>query len=544
MKMSRSFGNPFLLVVLLIGGGQHTMASNQLSFPSECADLDCELNFGAVRVETPTATFTTRGFNGGVPGPTIRVAAGDALKVRLVNSLEDVDNEERHHNVFHKPNTTNLHTHGLHVSSAAPGDDIFVHVGPRESYDYEYEIPPDHMGGTHFYHPHAHGSTALQAGGGAAGLLIVDDAPGEVPPEVVAMPEVPLMLTLLDVSTLQAMQGAFNTDLWQVDGAPSGGLLLANGQANPTLDVFPGVWYRFRIAYAAIVSPATFSFLGDGSDDAASGCEMQLLAKDGIYLATAPRLVTELPLFSGARADVAVRCERPGNVSLAVTGGAFVPLAEAAALTLNVAGAHGRQPDLPEFVVKRPCYVADARRGTPDVTSSLSMFGLGINEKTFSNSTTYVDTFDAGSLVEIRASGINFHVLHVHVNPFQIFDVDDDTSDANPYFQDGDFHDSILLPAGAATLRMYTDYFVGKAVVHCHLLNHEDFGMMGVYRIAGQEGTVYEPATDLDPTCYRQANAADGRGFFYSTPRGAESEQPSPAPTLIPTPVPTSIKVY
>ena len=46
--------------------------------------------------------------------------------------------------------------------------------------------------GTHWYHPHRHGSTALQVGGGLVGLLIVDDAPGEVPHYIAAMDEVVL----------------------------------------------------------------------------------------------------------------------------------------------------------------------------------------------------------------------------------------------------------------------------------------------------------------------------------------------------------------
>ena len=53
----------------------------------------------------------------------------------------------------------------------------------------------DHMPGTHWLHPHRHGSTALQVGGGAASALIVEDPPGTLPSEVEGAPEVILMVT-------------------------------------------------------------------------------------------------------------------------------------------------------------------------------------------------------------------------------------------------------------------------------------------------------------------------------------------------------------
>ena len=138
-------------------------------FPDACDDLDCTLTLAGTEVELPAASFWTRAFDGGLPGPTLRARAGDTLRVKYVNDLKDKDNDDRSMNEMRQVNTSNLHVHGLHVSSKAPGDDIFTVVDPESSYDFEYEIPDFHMGGTHWYHPHHHGSTALQAGGGAFG---------------------------------------------------------------------------------------------------------------------------------------------------------------------------------------------------------------------------------------------------------------------------------------------------------------------------------------------------------------------------------------
>ena len=104
------------------------------------------------------------------------------------------------------------------------------------------------------------------------------------------MVDVPLFLSVLDVPVLRGIQEDFNEALWQAEGADADALLVVtNGQTAPTLTVEPGRWYRFRLCYGAVESIATFAL----ADDL---CEMQLLAKDGIYLDEAPRAVDEVPM--------------------------------------------------------------------------------------------------------------------------------------------------------------------------------------------------------------------------------------------------------
>ena len=80
------------------------------------------------------------------------------LRVTLVNHLDQ---------------TTNLHTHGLHVSPEGNGDNVFRMVEPGAARDYEYAIPADHPTGTFWYHPHHHGTVADQMFGGLFGALVV-----------------------------------------------------------------------------------------------------------------------------------------------------------------------------------------------------------------------------------------------------------------------------------------------------------------------------------------------------------------------------------
>jgi len=98
------------------------------------------------------------------------------LHLHFISELEQSGKAYKH-NSYSVPNESNLHFHGLHVSGEVPSDDTTLVVPPGESYQYMTTLPEDHMPGIHFMHPHRHGSTALQSGGGAAGIIIVEDDP-------------------------------------------------------------------------------------------------------------------------------------------------------------------------------------------------------------------------------------------------------------------------------------------------------------------------------------------------------------------------------
>ena len=117
--------------------------------------------------------IVTRTFNDTLPGPTLVVSPGDTMNVRFINNLNDQGIPFRH-NELSAPDESNLHWHGLHADGEAPSDDATLVIGPTGgSYDYVTTLPTNHLPGLHWYHPHRHGATALQVGGGAAGAIIV-----------------------------------------------------------------------------------------------------------------------------------------------------------------------------------------------------------------------------------------------------------------------------------------------------------------------------------------------------------------------------------
>lgn len=131
-----------------------------------------------------------RSYGGCKSGPAIFVKPGDTLRVDLINRLEKDDPS-----CLPNPpsglglpdlvgcfNTTNLHTHGLHVSPAGNGDNVLLNIAPQTKFPYEINVPLDHPAGTFWYHAHRHGSTAVQVASGASGVLIVKGERPYTPP--------------------------------------------------------------------------------------------------------------------------------------------------------------------------------------------------------------------------------------------------------------------------------------------------------------------------------------------------------------------------
>ncbi|NNJ18999.1 multicopper oxidase domain-containing protein [Pseudomonas putida CSV86] len=109
--------------------------------------------------------------------PTIDVTPGDTVRINLDNRLPPDETctatDPAKMNNPHCFNGTNLHSHGLWVSPAGNSDNVLLKINPEQKFQYEYNIPSDHPAGTFWYHPHLHGSTALQVGSGMAGALVI-----------------------------------------------------------------------------------------------------------------------------------------------------------------------------------------------------------------------------------------------------------------------------------------------------------------------------------------------------------------------------------
>ncbi|GAA1750907.1 multicopper oxidase family protein [Kocuria aegyptia] len=438
--------------------------------------LELTLKAAPARLRIGNRTANVQAFNGSLPGPTLRVRPGDTLRVRMVNQLEA---------------PTNLHVHGLHVSPQANGDNPFVSITAGGSFDYEYRIPEDHPAGTYWYHPHHHGHVADQIAAGLYGTILVED-PDPVP---VTRERV---LVVSDLSLDPDGNLSDVTPMGQIMGR-EGQIVLVNGQLRPRLVASAGERERWRIVNAC---PSRFLRLQ------LEGQTVRLLGRD-VGRLPEPMDVTEIELAPGNRADLIVET-REGITQLVaapvdrgsmagmmgpMTGplmGEDRPGAEEPVelLTLDVSGdpAAGPLAPIPEWDRLRDL------RGDPIAARRTLAFAMGMggvmvggggDSAAMMSFTVNGRTFDPDRLDETVAAGAveewtlsnsspMDHPIHLHVWPMQVVE-DGDRDLTEPLWLD-----VVNVPARSQVKVLVAfDDFRGRTVFHCHILDHEDLGMMG-----------------------------------------------------------------
>ncbi|MFJ4345374.1 multicopper oxidase family protein [Pseudomonas sp. NPDC089401] len=117
-----------------------------------------------------------RTYNGELLPPTLRVHPGDTVRMNVDNQLVCDQAKFPQHCKGDNPvlDVTNLHSHGLWVSPAGNSDNVLLSIKPGVKFQYEYNLPLDHPSGLFWYHPHTHGSTAIQVSGGMGGALVIE----------------------------------------------------------------------------------------------------------------------------------------------------------------------------------------------------------------------------------------------------------------------------------------------------------------------------------------------------------------------------------
>ncbi len=408
-------------------------------------------------------------YNGAVPGPTLRVRPGDTLRVTLRNELDQ---------------TTNLHTHGLHVSPEGNGDNVFVMVRPGDSFTYEYRIPDDHPSGTFWYHPHHHGNVAPQVFGGLAGAIIVEDALDDIAELrsadqhilVLSDPRIGTKKSVLDATTADKQEGR------------EGDVILVNGQLQPRIEANLGSVQYWRVINA---SSSRYYRLSIGQPS------MYLIGTDQGRL-EAPQQVSDVTLTPGQRAELLVPLSAPGRVVLSTTevergknmsmdGGGMSMMGSSNSgasigpttplLSVDVGTVpSGGGPLLPARLA--------GERAAPKRADRRRKIGFG--SMAMGNGEFVVDgeSYSAGRITAdpvlgstedwvITNNSMMDHPFHLHVWPFRVI------GRSGGQDLDPGWRDTVNIPMGeSVTLRIPFEDFAGRSVLHCHILDHEDLGMM------------------------------------------------------------------
>ena len=412
-------------------------------------------------------------YNSQVPGPLVEARPGDTIRIGFTNSLSE---------------ETNLHFHGLHVPPTGAADNSFVMVAPGEQFEYELPLPADHPGGTFWIHPHMHGSVARQVWRGLAAPVIVRAALDDIP-EIKAASEV--LLVLQDV-TIGSDGAPTEPGLMEQMAGREGSIITASGAVNPTIPIQRDGWVRLRLINA---SCSRFYRLQIEQH------QMYQIASDGGAL-TAPVGLDELLLVPGQRAELMVQGSRPPGdyrllnlaynrgttgMGMGMMGGGMGTSSGAASTiaTLSYSGQSDHPTSLPQKLLLVTPLTSPSRLRSFTLGQSMGRgmmsggMGFGINSRTFDPSRvdTSVRLGDVEDWEFLNPMAMD-HPMHIHTNPFQVVLSD---GSAEPVWRD-----VVLVRAGQRVrVRMAFQDFIGKLMYHCHILDHEDLGMMGVLEING-----------------------------------------------------------
>ena len=398
-------------------------------------------------------------FNGQVPGPTLEFMEGDRVIVHFKNDL---------------PEISTIHWHGLHIPAASDGSPMYP-VEPGGSYDYVFTIP-EGTAGTYWYHPHPDMITTGQVAKGLYGALIVRAADDPLP---ASLPE--QLLVLSDNRFLPDGSLDFPTSgspAWRVDeeNGREGNVLFVNGEVLPTLRIRSGEIQRWRVINASAARVYRLSlggepFLHVGSDG-------------GLF--ERPVEVREILVANSDRVELLVRGSgRPGSTSVLQT----LPYDRYIPQTRPLDWNHARDiltlqytdeppvvpPSLPSTL--RPVQALDSTMVT---ASHAIVFSQGlINGRAMDMSRMDVSaSLGSTEIWQIENVVGMDHPFHLHGFRFQVLDRN---GVAVPFRS---WEDTVNVPKHE-TVRIIVRYddFPGMWMFHCHILNHEDAGMMGILEV-------------------------------------------------------------
>lgn len=430
-----------------------------------------EVREARVQVNGSTANLLT--YNGSFPGPTIRVKKGEFLRVKLVNRLPQTTALNL---LGHRKNITNLHTHGLHVSPEPPADSMLVQLSPGQTFNYLYDLQYEEPGHLNFYHPHVHGVVAEQYWGGLVGALVVED-------DNDALSDYERHVMILKDITLSGSAPTPYTSMMDYMQGKEGNIVMVNGQVNPSLSIRPGQVQRWQIVNA---SNARFYHLS------LENHSMYLVGTDGGLL-DKPYRISSLLLAPGERADILVKADQVSRsyrfLSLPYNRGGNSTLQQVTLLTLSYQQTLLNDA-LPSVVNSAAGRLSIDTSGLPRRRLELSMMqGRGyINGVSFTDMDhtckimSEVGGYEVWEIV--NRSGMD-HPFHQHVNGAQVLSITGgEPSYTSLYTSIPAWKDVVIVPKwGSVTLLMPVMHYTGMTMFHCHIIEHEDIGMMGAWHL-------------------------------------------------------------
>jgi FtsP/CotA-like multicopper oxidase with cupredoxin domain len=432
--------------------------------------------------------------------------------------------------------STNLHFHGLTIPPVCHQDEVLkTSVQPGEAFEYRFRIPDDEAPGLYWYHPHIHGFSKVPILGGASGALIVEGlerakrAAAGLPERVFIIRDQDLLNPNAPPSKSEPVVPKFLIDR-DGDAANNG-----TGFGKPAKDLSinyvpvpfpdyppaviqmrPGERQLWRVLNASAITYLNLAVLFNRAPQ-----QLELVAMDGVPMGVGPESAeatdpqTHIGLPPGARAEFIVTGPADGQTGLLVTrtvdtgpGGENDPNRALAAIIASSTAPEPRSrlqgapvllaaPERPWLgsvapVRVRHLYFSEKLAVPDDPTSAVEFYLTvdGQEAKMFDMNRDVPNIVAQQGTVEdwiIENRSNELHAFHIHQLHFLLLDylgkpVNEDflRDTVNVPYYNGH---TLAYPAIRVRMDFRDPNTVGTFVYHCHLLEHEDKGMMGSIRV-------------------------------------------------------------
>jgi FtsP/CotA-like multicopper oxidase with cupredoxin domain len=400
----------------------------------------------------------TYGYNGSFSGPVLRVWPGDTMRIRLANRLSE---------------PTNLHFHGMQGSPLGNGDNVHISVPAGADFDYEIKIPAHQPPGAYWYHAHEHGVAERQVGHGLSGALMIEGFTALIP----GLEHVRERLLAFRSVEIEDSDDPLVNDQWH------GVVQTVNDRTSITETAQPG---------EAVVWHLTNHDADETVHLALEGHRFTVIGRDGAAIPHAYQ-ADVLDIAPAARLEVLVTAGQPGEYTLSMRN------------VLTGKGADLRQDRIVGHFVVSGSPATPVRYKLPDMAdlSGLSVNGYRrfVYTQSKDSQKYYINgrLFDAGRTdtrvnlgdIEdwtIRNDTDDMHTFHIHQLAFQVMSVNGQPAPFNGLL------DTVVVPVrGELTIRLaFTrPEIVGSFMYHCHVLRHEDRGMMQVIEVVDPKATTH-----------------------------------------------------
>ncbi len=457
---------------LLFGQTSLAASHSQSAKPLNIPPLDLGTMAGGVRVydlniqRGETEFFDdvktpTKGINGSYLGPVLRMKQGENIRLNVSNSL---------------PEKTTLHWHGFNLPASADGGPHQV-INPGNTWSPEFEVRE--KASTMWYHSHLMHKTAEQVWAGIAGMIIIDDEQSDTLdlPNEYGVDD--LTLALQDRRFKADGTMPYEPSMHDTMMGMTGNIPMVNGTVNAYFDATTS-HVRLRLLNASNGSIYSFGF--------SDGRFFQKIATDGGLLAS-PVETQLMTMGPGERAEIVVDLSNGENVTLThfvrVSQSEVSP--EFAFLELRPSANATPSKTVPQNLASLA--IPDASTATNTRQFILDMRGMMGGRFTINDRQMDINVIDETikqgevEIWEIKNVSRMAHPFHIHNTQFRILDRDGNA----PTPQENGLKDTVLVHPGRSvriliSFQHYSDPNL-PYMYHCHILEHEDAGMMGQFTV-------------------------------------------------------------